>query len=163
MGDGARPPGNFNFTTFFNIIAIGPSASPPDPSTGCQLSTTSRNTDDFDLQPIDGALYTFNNPHFHPPAQSPGADDDAHAGIMRMRWEAIFILLPPIFRPPLDLIKIMPPPPRWVLIQNQQPPLPPTGAITRSGRRRTCGYRGGAMGGNIHPVASHLPATSSFT
>ena len=57
------------------------SASPPAPSTGSQLSTTSRSPDDFDLQPRNESLSTFNNPHFHPPAQSPGADDDAHAVI----------------------------------------------------------------------------------
>ena len=32
----------------------------------------------------------------------------------------------------------------------------------RSGRRRINGCRGDAMGGNIHPVASNLPAASSF-
>ena len=162
MGDGARPPGNFNFTASFNILALGASASPPDPSTGSQLSTTSQNPDDFDLQPRNESLSLNNNPHFHVTARSAGADDGAHAGIGGMRWEAIFILLPPICRPPLILITIMPPPPRWALINNEQPPLPPTGAIPRSGRRRTCGYNADAMGGNIHPVASHLPAASSF-
>ena len=44
-----------------------------------------------------------NNPHFHVTARSAGADDDAHAGIGGVRWEAIFILLPPISRPPLHL------------------------------------------------------------
>ena len=51
---------------------------------------------------------------------------------------------------------------RCFRIQNKQPPLPPTGAIPWSRRRRVDGYRGDAMGGNIHPVASDLPSASSF-
>ena len=49
-----------------------------------------------------------------------------------------------------------------VRIHKKQPPLPPTGAIPWSRQRRADGYRGDAMGGNIHPVASNLPAASSF-
>jgi len=104
MGDGARPPGNFNLTASFNLHALGASASPLDPFQGGVWFTTSQNLDDFALWPIDASVSRTNNPHSHPPARSPGADDDASTGTGGMRWEAIFILLPPTSRPPLHLI-----------------------------------------------------------